>query len=91
MAKRSGRARSLAASSTPAGTLQNLAVAHGYTRFMANTDPQRQPGYERQPKYEKIVRLGPEHYGMTVRLDDGRVVIHELGSLPPPPRSAKPS
>ena len=32
-----------------------------------------------QPKYEKIVRLGPMRYGMTVRLANGEKVVHELG------------
>jgi hypothetical protein len=31
-----------------------------------------------QPKYEQIVRLGPMRFGMTVRLQDGSVVVHEL-------------
>jgi hypothetical protein len=35
-----------------------------------------------QPKYEKIVRLGPMRYGMTVRLSDGETVVHELGGRP---------
>jgi hypothetical protein len=31
-----------------------------------------------QPAYEKIVLLGARRYGMTVRLADGRTVVHEL-------------
>jgi hypothetical protein len=31
-----------------------------------------------QPKYESIVRLGPMRFGMTVRLQDGTVVVHEI-------------
>ena len=58
--------------------------------LMGNADPQGPPGYEKQPRFESIIRLGPpvrlglpERIGLTVRLDDGRVEIHELGSLPP--------
>ena len=49
---------------------------------MAAPEPSRLPGYSYQPKYGKIVRLGPMRYGMTVRCDDGRVIIHELGRRP---------
>jgi hypothetical protein len=52
------------------------------------------PGYEAQPRYEKLVRIAPMRFGMTVELADGGVVVHELGrSLPPylPVRFAKPS
>jgi len=31
-----------------------------------------------QPKYEKIVRLGPMRFGMTARLPDGAVAVHEI-------------
>lgn len=41
-------------------------------------------GFEAQPKYEKIVRLGPMRYGMTVTLDNGETVIHELLGSPRP-------
>lgn len=36
------------------------------------------PGYETQPRYEKIVRLGPMRYGMTVKLGNGKTIVHEL-------------
>ena len=32
-----------------------------------------------QPRYESIVRLGPMRFGITVRLEDGTTVVHELG------------
>ena len=35
-----------------------------------------------QPKYEKIVRLGPMRFGMTVRLSNGDTVVHELSGRP---------
>jgi len=31
-----------------------------------------------QPKYEKVVRLGPRRWGLTVRLPDGGRAEHEL-------------
>lgn len=34
-----------------------------------------------QPRYESIVRLGPMRWGMTVRLTNGRTVVHELGRV----------
>ena len=32
-----------------------------------------------QPSYERIVRIGPSAWGITVRKADGRVVTHRLG------------
>jgi hypothetical protein len=31
-----------------------------------------------QPKYEKVVGLGPRRWGLTVRLSDGRLGVHEI-------------
>ena len=33
-----------------------------------------------QPRYESVVRLGPNRWGLTVRGADGRLVVHELGT-----------
>jgi hypothetical protein len=35
-----------------------------------------------QPEYEKIVRLGPSRWGVTVRKSDGRVTVHEILGRP---------
>ena len=43
---------------------------------------------EVQPRYERIVRLGPDRFGITVRQDDGTLAVHELGRLG---RCARPS
>ena len=37
-----------------------------------------------QPEYEKIARLVPMRFGLTVRLNDGSVAVHELGGARPP-------
>src|SRR3954453_13835936 len=39
-----------------------------------------------QPNYEKIVRLGPMRYGMTVRLANGQTAVHELSGGARKPR-----
>ena len=31
-----------------------------------------------QPAYESIVRLGPGRWGLAVRSEDGRLIVHEL-------------
>ena len=41
-------------------------------------------GWQDQPRYERIVRLGPMRYGMTVRLANGEAAVHELGRLAKP-------
>ncbi len=41
-----------------------------------------QPGYEAQPKYERIVRLGQRRWGLTVRKPDGRLTVHEILGRP---------
>jgi hypothetical protein len=46
------------------------------------------PWRGRQPRYEKIVRLGPLRFGLTTRLPDGQPVTCELGR---PIRKTRPS
>jgi len=40
-----------------------------------------QSGFVAQPRYEKVVRIGPMRYGLTVRLADGTTAVHELGRI----------
>ncbi len=35
-------------------------------------------GWEAQPRYERIVKLGPMRFGLTVRQTDGTIAIHEI-------------
>ncbi len=44
------------------------------------------PGWGEQPKWDRIVRIGPMRFALSGTASDGRVVVHELGRrLPPPP------
>jgi hypothetical protein len=31
-----------------------------------------------QPMYEKVIRLGPRRWGLTVRLPNGGIAVHEI-------------
>jgi hypothetical protein len=35
-------------------------------------------GRQAQPRYERIVKLAPMRYGLTVRREDGSQVVHEI-------------
>ena len=41
------------------------------------TDPWR----GRQPKYERIVRVGPNRFGLATKLPSGEPIVAELGRL----------
>ena len=48
------------------------------------------PWRGRQPRYEKIVRLGPMRFGLATKLPNGEPIVCELGRRPRPD-SADPS
>ena len=42
----------------------------------------RSRNFGAQPRYERIVRLGPMRYGLTVKRADGTTVVNELRGRP---------
>lgn len=42
-------------------------------------EPDDLPWRGQQPKFEKIVRLGPMRFGLTTKLPDGEPITVELG------------